>query len=613
METSSSLARNPIPRYKACLLTVSQLVFVLCVGLLETNTVAQKKATTLKNILGSHSVKNSGSIKDPSTYWASPTGTASWGSARSRSPLSGAFCCSLSTANTNVRPGDTVCLRGGLYNTHIYPASSGTSGSRISYRAYNGELVVIRNTTTTYSTYYHGVCLIARSYITVAGVKVDNPLEKVGRLGRPFMITKGGSYNELKDCEFDGNGGGAIQIWRGSPDYPPATHNWIHGCTIHSTGSLVYDGIVNDSGGMQIGVPSYDRSSSYNTIEDCTFYSGGHHNLETFTQYNVIKNCYFHHEGSIPNNTGKQPAFGPDSINPADAEGLWGNRNVQIEGNGATDPGVFNLIEGNRFGHSGPPPDDDGGDGISIAAPKNIFRFNYIFNSLNNGILMKSSYQGSADNNRIYNNTIYKSGRYKNSGPSWGWQGYNLRWYGRYVRTGNVIINNLMNTHGGRMDMNVNDGINRIENNWLTANGDPLFTDTDVSDPTAKTRPGLSLKGNSPCIDIGTHLTRTKGSGSNSTKLVIDDALFFQDGTWGSALTHAVTHFPDWIAIGTVGNIVKILFVDYATNTIILASPMTWPARAKIWLYSDSNGRRVLYGRAPDIGAYEHLCALIPR
>ncbi|MEO0249212.1 MAG: hypothetical protein ABIN58_06640, partial [candidate division WOR-3 bacterium] len=87
-----------------------------------------------------------------------------------------------------------------------------------------------------------------------------------------------------------------------------------------------------------------------------------------------------------------------------------------------------------------------------------------------------------------------------------------------------------------------------------------------------------------------------------STTLVVDDALYFQDGTWGSALAG---HQADWIAIGTVGNVVQIQSINYSTNTIILASPMTWSDRANIWLYKKSDGKRVLYGSAPDYGAHE--------
>jgi hypothetical protein len=72
-------------------------------------------------------------------------------------------------------------------------------------------------------------------------------------------------------------------------------------------------------------------------------------------------------------------------------------------------------------------------------------------------------------------------------------------------------------------------------------------------------------------------------------------------------LTHGVTLFPDWIAIGSVTNIVKISSINYTTNTITLASPITWSNGASIWLYKDSWGNRVLYGTAPDIGAHPYV------
>jgi hypothetical protein len=139
-----------------------------------------------------------------------------------------------------------------------------------------------------------------------------------------------------------------------------------------------------------------------------------------------------------------------------------------------------------------------------------------------------------------------------------------------------------------------------------TTNGDPKFTDPSVGDPTSSTLPNLTLRSDSTAIDGGTNLTTAVGTGSSSTFLVVADALYFQDGTWGSDLARNVTFFPDWISIGTVGNVVQISSVDYATNTITLASPMTWSNGASIWLYKKSDGIRVLYGSAPDYGAYEY-------
>jgi hypothetical protein len=512
----------------------------------------------------------------------------------------------LATANENAAPGDTIYLRGGIYDSPVLPVNSGKSGARISYRAYGREEVTIHNTSVMPGEYfYYGIALLGVSYITVDGINVDNPVGSIPEgKGRPLMITNGASYNEISNCDIDGNGDATIQWWRGDHGAAPVTHNWMHDCTIHHTGQLGASGSsVDDWGGMQIGVPDYDSESEHNTIENCVFYSGGHHNLETFTKYNVIRNCYFHHEGSMPNNTGLTPVYGPDSVPPAAEPNLWGNRNIQIY-DGYNSDGVFNLLEGNRFGYAGPPPDDDGGDGLTITAPKNIIRYNYIFNSLNNGVLFKTGTDSYADNNRFYNNTIYKSGRYRNTGPQW--QGYSFRWYGSYVRNGNVIINNIMNTYGGSVEMNTNSGSNRIENNWMTADGSPLFVNTDVSNPMSRINPDLRLRINSRCINRGIPLTATRAAGSNSVKLVVEDALFFQDGTWGSALTHGVTLFPDWIAIGTVDNVVQIKSIDYATNTITLMEPRNWSAQAPVWLYRNSSGEIVLYGSAPDIGASEY-------
>jgi hypothetical protein len=358
---------------------------------------------------------------------------------------------------------------------------------------------------------------------------------------------------------------------------------------------------------MQIGVPAYDNVSGYQTIENNTFYSGGHHNLETFTKYNIIRNNVFHHEGSM---TAPNPPcpYGPDT------NGKHGNRNIQIY-DGYNEDGKFNLIEGNRFGHSGPPPDDDGGDGFTLTAPKNIVRYNAIFNSQNNGVFFKYGGSSYSNNNRFYNNTIYKSGRYHNE-TIYYWQGANFRFHGAstYSPEKNVIKNNIFYTFGGSSEWHAThrdpDTYNTITNNFCTvaragrcsANGNPLFVNTDVSDPFSLTLPNLNLQSGSKAIDGGIYLTQTKGFGNNSTTLVVNDALYFQDGTWGSALSNRQA---DWIAIRDVGNVGQIKSINYSTNTITLASPMTWGDRANIWLYKRSDGTRVIYGSAPDFGAYE--------
>jgi hypothetical protein len=318
--------------------------------------------------------------------------------------------------------------------------------------------------------------------------------------------------------------------------------------------------------------------------------------------------------------------------------GLYGHRNFQVSDDYGRDS-TFLLVEGNRIGHASLNPNNGGADNLDLAAPKNIVRYNFLYNSMASGLAFK--YASGAYNpcpgtrtangacggdlNRVYNNTIY------HSGYGWNWRVYgneNLSYNGSGIAqansggtgtTGNVVKNNIVydNAEGDicyQNDYNpanytctLQAGWDSITTNWLTAHGDPKFRNPDLTQPASTTLPDLSLQATSPAIDGGTYLTQAVGAGTTSTTLVVQDALYFQDGTWGSDLARGVTFFPDWIAIGTVGNTVQISSINYATNTITLASPMTWSNNANIWLYKKSDGAVVLAGAAPDFGASEYL------
>ena len=538
-----------------------------------------------------------------SAYWVSPMGAASWASAKSVTPLSGAAAASLATANVSALAGDTVVLRGGVYNTGIQPAHSGTGiSSKITFQAYPGETPVITGSSVI------GIALNnGKTYVKVTGMTVRN-------VSRWLVILRGSSYNEVSYCSFEPAASLiAIQIYRGETTAAPCTHNWFHHNVIHDQGYVGDD--WNDHGYlMQLGVPSYDGDSSYNTIEDNIWYHGGHHCMDTCTQYNVIRGNVMHNESWMdPPDNPTVPALQLPASN-----GKYGNRCFTIyDETGYNRDGLFNLAEGNRFGHAGRPPDDDGADNVELAAHKNIFRYNDIFNAAKDGLYFRNSGTLFACNNRVYNNTVYHNGRKES-------RGYSVhRRNGIFLltrATGNVIKNNI--SYG-----NYNHDIwswyplglhgNTVANNWFGEGtdpifftpgltGDPLFVNTDVSNPMSTTLPDLSLRSTSGAIDRGAHLTRAVQWGVNSLTLVVEDALYFQDGTWGSALSDVR---PDGIAIGTVDNVAQIRSINYATNVILLAEPRTWSAQAPIWLHSDSRGRCVLQGAAPDVGAHEFQSA----
>jgi hypothetical protein len=127
-------------------------------------------------------------------------------------------------------------------------------------------------------------------------------------------------------------------------------------------------------------------------------------------------------------------------------------------------------------------------------------------------------------------------------------------------------------------------------------NADPLFVNGSSGD--------FHLQSASPAINAGGPLTTTISSGSNSVSLQVGDASVFQDGWAGVE--------PDTIAVGSTGNVAAISSIDYNTNTITLASPLSWLAGAPVYLYKNSSGQQVLYGSAPDIGAYEYTGSAPP-
>jgi PKD repeat protein len=533
------------------------------------------------------------------TYWVSPTGTAAWADARSEKPLSGSACSPLSTANRNAVAGDTVILRDGTYSTGINPSNSGSEGNVITFMAYKGEIprITVGNE--------RAVTIVGKSYIKVDGI---HSYESQAF----FFIGYGACYNEIANCVFDRSWGqysiGLISCYSTAlAEGGPSNHNWIH----HNVFSR-YGRISNgdDLGTIRISGHRTDPSA-YNTFENNVFFYGGHDCLDIGGRYNVVRNNVFHNEEAYF----EVPAGGECRKNPA--SGYFGNRNIILSNYGDGPGTAFRtLIEGNRIGHAGTAPDDNGGVGIENAGAHTVVRYNDIYGNGSSGYYSKM--QGAYDSSvrsgswaRVYNNSIYHNGfgdpeidvQFKHGICIWSYRTYN-DWPEDVV-----VVNNIV--YGNRNEWRV--GSENIlpqityKNNF---NSNPGFVNEYLYNKSSLNLPNLQLLRNSPCIDRGTYLTAATGSGSNSTTLVVDDALFFQDGSWGSSLSKVQA---DWIAIGTVNNVVQIKSIDYGANVITLEEPMTWNAQAPIWLFRNSRGKDVLLGTAPDIGAHEYSLSFIPR
>ena len=520
-------------------------------------------------------------------YYVSPSGTASWTQCTDINTP-----CSFSTANVNAIAGDTVNFRAGTYSgTKLEPSNSGTAQNKITFQAYNGETVTINNVQSDDGALHlNGV-----DYTVIDGIIFDNNW-------RMAHIEGGSNYNEIKNCTFSnsvtGHKGGFYLYTLYATVQTANTHNWIHDNVMHNAGYITET--CNDEGALiDIGTDAaYDDDlSGYNTFEDNILYYGSHHALSAKTKYNVIRNNFIHNEAGFPASSACEAAL---SVGPS---GEYGNRVLAIYDDQDTGtPDTYVLIENNRLGEAGFPSDGNGAFNLVIGGGRVIVRYNTLYNSPDTNLYFRSSGM-TGDDNRVYNNTFYRSGYNSSSRTSNGWTRRGV-WVQANAED-NVMINNIIYDNINNNELYVDPTVVNFTNtnNWITSTGDPKFVDTDLSDSTSSTTPNLSLQSGSGAIDAGTYLTQANGSGGNSTTLVVDDALFFQDGTWGSSLSNIQA---DYIAIGTVSNTVQISSIDYSTNTITLASPITWSDNTSIWLYKDSSGNIVLRGSAPDIGAYEY-------
>lgn len=482
----------------------------------------------------------------------------------------------ITKANTSLIAGDTVFIKSGTYTSYIAPNNSGTSSKRITYTNYGTDTVTVQNAS-------YGILLDGKSYITVKGINFYN-------LDAFMYLQNGANYNIIAYCNFDQM---RTYNWGGAKIYFSSSYNWIHHCSFSRWGRC--NGTSTQGATLDIGnEESQTDFSEYNLLEDNTLYRGGHHILGVWGRFNTIRNNYFYSDGWMSGNRG--------------------GRNLFLNGYSANSG--RNLIEGNRLGYA---EQDCGAPGATEAAQisnsYNILRYNAFYYNDIAGLHFSetSSYINNANYNQVYNNTFFANNQ--NTDPYWNPDAANTAisftiYSGSWVIRYNNIKNNLLYRHDqyngkiyGFMPSNL-ETYQTFSNNYNgDALGDPKFIDASPApgDPTNRSYPNLNLQSSSLAINYGTYLTQTKGGGSNSTTLVVDDAGYFQNGTWAPpGATQA-----DWIVIGDVSNVVQISSINYSNNTITLSSPATWTDNANIWLYKKSDGMQVLFGSAPDAGAYE--------
>jgi hypothetical protein len=473
----------------------------------------------------------------------------------------------ITKANQTLVAGDTVYIVAGTYTSHIAPANSGTSSNRITYRNYGTDRVIIQNAA-------YGIRLNGKSYVTVQGIDFYN-------LDRFLYLENSANNNIIAYCNFDQMR--TFADWAGSRIWKLSSFNWIHHCSFSNYGGCISgedEGTV-----LEIGYDDGDESycGNDNLIEDCTLFNGGHHVLGVIGKHNIIRNNYLY--------------------NAAWSNGK-GNRTLYL--NGYEGSSAWNLIEGNRFGYSYVPCDSWGAPGTQVSTEYNIMRYNaYFYNSLAGVELSTTSNYHSGPNfNKVYNNSFNDNGWDGSPDPQsaqisfCAFSGFTVRY--------NAIKNNLFRDAPQDYGFTgTNAGYQTFAGNYSSdVSGDPKFVNATSSpgSPSDTTYPDLNLQAGSPAIDRGTYLTNVAVADSGAgSSILVDEAGYFQDGSW----TPQGTLEGDWIAVGTVTNVAQIMSINYSTGTITLSQSINRSDGDPVWLYKKSDGIRVLYGSAPDAGAYE--------
>lgn len=600
-------------------------------------------------------------------YWVSNTGTQTNASNCSGStPIDGTAACTLSTANAAAQAGDTVYLRGGDSSYEVYnitaasgagegiqPDNSGTSyAAMITYSTYNDEMVHLQGNADSSSNVTIGIYLHHTDYIKVTGsatnkLKISKCYQNVVFGPNAYSVGDLSGYTRYNEVAYVWATDTAINSgWAGTTAgnsmYKNSQYNWLHHCLFERHGYQQYGDLFVV--GMMINWTGNDTSAdNFNIIEDCEFARAGHSAFFPAGKYNVYRRNYIHNEPWT--NVGESYYYG--------FRGTINHQNYTNSGH--------NVFEKNRIGHAGVGPSGItyGSTGAAWCNSSDLMRYNDFFNNGATAFEFRGAQYAANgyvrnNDNYLYNNTFYYNGY---NAASTNYTVVMLKYDNRtdyYTGTpinwqacqNNVIKNNLFydNWSNNHSDLVVDwgsdygssslaaatacpssstQGCNIISNNFngtaVGQNIDPKFNNVTLSNYDSWALPDLSIQSDSPAKDQGIYLTQASGSGSTSTTLIVDDAKYFQDGKFGSAsgmdptkLPMGVTLQADYIAIGTVSNTVQISSINYATNTITLASAKTWSDNDNIWISKISDGTVVLSGTAPDMGAYEYASGTEP-
>lgn len=476
--------------------------------------------------------------------------------------------------------GDTCIVRAGSYNEVVNVVSSGVANNLIEFQASGNAIVA-------------GFSISGRHYIRIEGFEITD-LSVSGPYGVGVYIY-GSNGTEIIANRIHHTRGLGIWLTGGANSN---NNIIIRSNNISFPGAipdLIGDGAINLRGN-NILVENNDISH----VGDFT---------NAWGYYNVIRNNYFHdcYMSDFPGN----PMTEGHHID-----------GMQYYSTADTIPFHFLLFENNSFdnivmsnGHAAILRNVGGRDDSDA-----IFRYNNMYHAGESAIGM-SPFNGV----RIYNNHIVNVANDPRIADIPGYYTYAQRSrntivgynFGAGITQNIKIINNLFYNSTRQDSISGSYYIDPASTAGFYADYNLAYLSGSYGfnephgilgvNPNLRNYPGsdFSLAEGSVAIDAGGPLTTVASTDSGSgTTLRVADARYFQDGWAGVE--------PDWVAVGSANNAAQIESINYDANVITLAGAISRSVGDPVWLYKDSNGRRVLYGDAPDIGAFEYASGSSP-
>ena len=559
------------------------------------------------------------------SYYAAPNGSGS--TCNQSSP------CTLGTLNQKMQAGDTALLKPGDYEEAIRPQNSGASSKYITYKSLDtNKPAVITNVKL-------AVELSNRSYIKIDNLLFDGKGEYQGsKITKKSNIDQwlymdSAHHNIIANSTFTyANGYGCFRINNDS-HHNEVLNNSFDGCGTWDANSPQGDGGQYDCGGRCLdGNDSGDlfriNCSWSNLVEGNNFNHGGHDLVSVHGWDNVVR-------GNIMQNAWTTD---PDPNNYWGTIGGKGNRCGSFtwhptECAGAPDRWKHgNLFENNIVKNAMPPSDQPQTSAFKMQGINVINRRNQYYN--NNYMVISTTSRNKVEYNesiKVYHNVFFNNGSAAWSidrSPGWETLNHNtfknnIVYHNRQAPLEDSPLNKDPTDGGSDFDLFFMLIDSKQRDNTVIANsfvkekpGDALISMTDdqkdyppqsitsvqknypnnfklnieklprfVSDNPDK--PNFQLRPDSPMIDAGDHLTRTKAGGSGKTIPVRDAAYFFD----GFDIVQG-----DLVQVGS--NLpVRVTAVDYPNNTLTISKSITWKSNDGVSLPYEGN--------APDIGAFE--------